>query len=843
MSIVFLPLGTEFLVNTETGGSQTEPTITGLANDGFVVSWTVRVNTPGEASKYSVNAQLFAADGAKVGAQFLINTLTADRAEQPTITGLVNGGFVVSWANGVFSPEGELNSIKAQLFAADGAKVGAEFIVNTQVMGAKYQPTVIGLANGDFVVSWYDFDRDGTVGDASDASIKAQLFSAGGSKIGTEFLVNTQTADGQFDPTITGLASGGFVVSWYDVSSILGDTNFADIKAQLFSANGAKVGTEFLVNTQTKLPQVEPTITELANGGFVVSWMDESGTIGDASVSSIKAQIFAATGSKIGTEFLVNTQTEYGQVEPVITGLADGGFVVTWRDGAGPLGNGIGASIKAQLFAVDGARVGTEFRVNAQADVGQFDPTITALANGGFVVSWTDGSSIKAQIYVPNEAPTNLLVTPGTLVVENTAIPAGTVRTTFTYRDDAVGTETVTLSGTDAALFEVVGNQVRWLAATTPDFEAKARYEFTINVDDPTLGTGPELSQLVTINVTDVLETGGFTPGNDIVTLPAGSPPVNALAGNDTIIVNAASPQRVDGGVGLDHFVLSGVRSSDAQVYRTNGSDPASQVYRLYDGILGRDPDPIGFAYWVGQIDQGRQLTSVASEMLASTEGAPRWVAGVTDAQFATLAYSNILGRPPTTLEASTLTADLAGGLARGAALARLTESAEETDGGRLDAVVISGLGRHELSNVERVVFSDGIVSLDIDSNQSTGTVARLFDMAFDREGDRTGVTYWTREVDGGRTAVDIAGAFLASPEGASLAGLSNSDFVTALYNRGLDRAPDAGGLAYWTGRVATEGRAIVLAEMSESPEHVGIVDNRIDAPLPLLDRYLVPGV
>jgi len=34
-----------------------------------------------------------------------------------------------------------------------------------------------------------------------------------------------------------------------------------------------------------------------------------------------------------------------------------------------------------------------------------------------------------------------------------------------------------------------------------------------------------------------------------------------------------------------------------------------------------------------------------------------------------------------------------------------------------------------------------------------------------------------------------------------------------------------------------------VLAEMSESPEHVGIVDNRIDAPLPLLDRYLVPGV
>ena len=140
-------------------------------------------------------------------------------------------------------------------------------------------------------------------------------------------------------------------------------------------------------------------------------------------------------------------------------------------------------------------------------------------------------------------------------------------------------------------------------------------------------------------------------------------------------------------------------------------------------------------------------------------------------------------------------------------------------------------------------MLSVGFVGLDIDQNQSSGFVTRLYDMTFDRDPDRGGLTFWTRQADAGATQLSLAQAFLGSGEAAPLASLSNADFVTALYTRGLDRAPDSGGLAYWTGRVASDGRAQVLLEMSESQEHVGIVDNRIDAPLPLLDRYAVPGV
>ena len=72
-------------------------------------------------------------------------------------------------------------------------KVGQEFLVNTVTSGGQEQPTITGLNNGNFVVCWIDPSLQG--GDASSYGIKAQVFSAAGAKIGTELLVNTTTAN------------------------------------------------------------------------------------------------------------------------------------------------------------------------------------------------------------------------------------------------------------------------------------------------------------------------------------------------------------------------------------------------------------------------------------------------------------------------------------------------------------------------------------------------------------------------------------------------------------------------------------------------------------------------
>ena len=48
----------------------------------------------------------------------------------------------------------------------------------------------------------------------------------------------------------------------------------------------------------------------------MVSWSDQSLTGGDASGYSIKAQVFDAAGAKVGSELLVNTATTNSSSSP-----------------------------------------------------------------------------------------------------------------------------------------------------------------------------------------------------------------------------------------------------------------------------------------------------------------------------------------------------------------------------------------------------------------------------------------------------------------------------------------------------------------------------------------------
>ena len=167
------------------------------------------------------------------------------------------------------------------------------------------------MTNGGFVVTWEDNSHQG--GDTSGTAIKAQLFDAGGSKVGGEFLVNTTTKGSQDEASVTALSNGGFVVTWDDASRQGGDGSVSAVKAQIFDASGGKIGGEFLVNTITSSIQDAPSITALTNGGFVITWEDFSGEGDDLSSGAIKAQIFDTGGTKVGGEFLVNTTTASNQ--------------------------------------------------------------------------------------------------------------------------------------------------------------------------------------------------------------------------------------------------------------------------------------------------------------------------------------------------------------------------------------------------------------------------------------------------------------------------------------------------------------------------------------------------
>jgi VCBS repeat-containing protein len=438
------PLGNEILVNTATANDQANPQITALSNGGFVVTWndlSLGVGgATGDTSNYAVKAQVFTASGATVGSEILVNTATNSFQVNPQITALSGGGFVVTWddaSQGIGGATGDSSSdaVKMQIFAATGAPVGSEILVNTGTFGGQFNAQITTLSNGGFVVTWQDFSQGsgGAPGDTSDAAIKAQVFAATGAPVGGEILVNTATANSQNSPQITALSGGGFVVTWQDLSvgvgGATGDTSSYAVKAQVFAAGGASIGSEILVNSATTNNQDSPQITALSNGGFVITWRDSShgvgGATGDASSFAIKAQVFGADGSPVGSEILVNTATDSDQVTPQITALSNGDFVITWQDFSlgvgGATGDASDGAIKAQVFTSSGTFVGSEVLVNSATSGNQDDPQITALSGGSFVVTWQDlslgtggatgdtsGSAVKAQVFdvASDNAPT-----------------------------------------------------------------------------------------------------------------------------------------------------------------------------------------------------------------------------------------------------------------------------------------------------------------------------------------------------------------------------------------------------------------------------------------------------
>src|SRR5690606_35535925 len=113
---------------------------------------------------------------------------------------------------------------------------------------------------------------------------------------------------------------------------------------RLFKADVSPVDLDFLVKTSAG-DQGQPRVTALADGRFVVAWCD--GPHYDA-----RAQIFDADGGRIGGEFTLGKGDETGRVLPQLAALPDGGFVATWADyyaaGAGEI------VLFAQVFGADG---------------------------------------------------------------------------------------------------------------------------------------------------------------------------------------------------------------------------------------------------------------------------------------------------------------------------------------------------------------------------------------------------------------------------------------------------------------------------------------------------------
>ncbi len=253
------PAGSEFRVNTFTGGDEAFPAVAMDADGDFVVAWDT-ANPSG--SQYDVYAQRYNSGGQPVGAEFRVNSTTAGQQFSSAVAMDDAGSFVVTWI--ASAQDGSSYGVYARRYDSAGQPQGAEFRVNTYTTSDQAFPSISMDSDGDFVIAWQSYLQDG-----SEYGIYAQRFNASGAPAGGEFRVNPVMLDNQAGASVAMDSQGNFFVTWESFGQ---DLSFLTVMGRAFSADGTPVGGEFQINTFAVGDQQFPNVAVDPDGDAVVVW-------------------------------------------------------------------------------------------------------------------------------------------------------------------------------------------------------------------------------------------------------------------------------------------------------------------------------------------------------------------------------------------------------------------------------------------------------------------------------------------------------------------------------------------------------------------------------------------
>ncbi|MCR6500386.1 putative Ig domain-containing protein [Shinella sp. CPCC 101442] len=404
----------EMLVNSYVDGAQSGPRIAVTDNGGWVVTW---MSDGQDGSDFGVYQQAFSAAGQPLGSERQVNATPDNKQYQQQIAVLQGGGWVVVWQS--TGQDGSGNGIYQQVFDAAGDPTGPETLVNSTTTNSQILPQIAALPGGGWVVTWQSYGQDG-----SNWGVYQQVYGADGQTVGAEARVNVATAGGQSDARIALLASGGWVVIWHSESQNQGGL---DIFQRVFAADGIALTSEMRVHVASAGHQTNGQVTLLSDDGWVVTWQAPG-----ASGLDIFQRAFNVDGTARTPDIRVSSHDSGDQVLPKITALADG-WVVTWQSGGQD--DTLSTGIYQQVFDSQGNALGEERQVNTHTPADQVEPGITTLSNGGWVVTWNsfyqdgDVGGVYQQAFNANGEPVgdeiriNIHTTGSQLLPEVKALP------------------------------------------------------------------------------------------------------------------------------------------------------------------------------------------------------------------------------------------------------------------------------------------------------------------------------------------------------------------------------------------------------------------------------------
>ncbi len=458
----------------------------------------------------------FGADDTPAGDPVIVNSTTTGDQTTPVITMRSDGSFVVAW----ISQDATATQLFAQQYDSNGDPVGGELRVDQNDIVVPLAPAITSLVSGRFLVTWTEDDQS-----TSAREVIAREFMADGTPEDDSFTVPTNSTGDQQNPDVA--FAGTTLISVWDGDGAAGD--FLDIFARTFEVNPNQPPAVALQNTLTTLAENTTVQTKVAD--IVVS-DDDTGdeTLG---LSGSDADLFEILGSELflkagqTVDFETNPQLDVGVTvdDPTVGTTPDdeATLSIAVSDVNEPptialsstvtsLPEGATAQTKVADIVVTDDALGDETLSLIGADATMFEIIGSELfLRAGQTLDFDTQIQLDVGVSVDDstvgttpddEASLSIAVTdvnqPPSITLQNvvTTLPEDTTAKTrvadVVVMDDALGSETLGLTGDDADLFEIEGTELFLKAGQTLSSEGNAQLDVTVSVDDVTVGSMQE---------------------------------------------------------------------------------------------------------------------------------------------------------------------------------------------------------------------------------------------------------------------------------------------------------------------------------------------------------------
>lgn len=298
------------------------PALATLAT-GFAAAWLEEGRTPGGPRPH-VKLQRFDDSGRKLGAEFQVSTDEVDNSQAPSLSALIDGGFVVTWVGSRAD-----RRIVAQRFSPDGAPRGAPIVAST-IEGFHEQPLVIRFENGNFALTW---THDPVAPGGGNAQLR--VFDHQGQPVSDLLALDFAGAQ-----ALALLDDGGRCVAAHirrGVPSGIGvESN--SVRAQVLNADGSLAGLPLFISSARGVNCTSPALAGLPGRRFVACWLQKSAETFDTT-THLRAQVFSAEGERLGAEVQVDAASGgnrfQARVAALFAGDAGEALGFAWDDSAG----------------------------------------------------------------------------------------------------------------------------------------------------------------------------------------------------------------------------------------------------------------------------------------------------------------------------------------------------------------------------------------------------------------------------------------------------------------------------------------------------------------------------